>query len=404
MRRRWPVANRNPLPHMKKILIDLTQIPLERTGVGIYAVNYVRQLQTMASELQLYFLILDDDQELLQEAKAVPNAAVIRMNARLFRRFVFRVLLEQCIIPALALAKSIDAVHSLHYSFPLLSFGRFKRIVTVCDMSFFLFPELHVPAKRIFFQFFIKRLQTVEGLFFISESTAQDFHARFPHCEVPATVIPLGADLQHLQSAPDLTVLEQLRSRFDIDRFILYVGTVEPRKNILGLVKAFEQCADAFADIKLVIAGKLGWDYQDVLQYVSDSRFKDRIVLTGYVNEAEKHALLKSALVFAYVSFYEGFGLPPLEGMAAGTATITSNLSSMPEVAGDGALQVDPNNVEQIADAIKQLLSDPDARARLAERGLVRSGLFTWERMTEKSLDLYRRILVQSGKPVHAIK
>lgn len=378
---------------MKSVLIDLTQLPLERTGVGIYAVNYVKRLQAQAGKLRLHFLVLDDDAELLSSVRAIPYATAIVLKAKLFRRFVFRVLLEQAIMPMLALTRRIDAIHSLHYSFPLLSFGRFKRIVTVCDMSFFLFPELHVPAKRVFFQFFIRRLPKVEGLLFISESTMHDFMRFFPQCEAQRCVIPLGADLVRLQAPADPRVIEALRRRFDIDRFILYVGTIEPRKNILGLVKAFERCAASRPDIKLVIAGKLGWDYDSLLQYINASALRDRIVLTGYVNETEKHALLKSALLFTYVSFYEGFGLPVLEGMAAGVPTITSNISSMPEVAGDGALQVDPNNVDQIAAAMQSLLDDPQARESLVERGYTQSRQFTWENTTAISLDFYGRML-----------
>lgn len=378
---------------MKKVLIDLSQIPLVRTGVGIFAVNYVRRLRSLAGEQHLHFLVLDDDAELLRDAQAVPNATVITLSAKLFRRFAFRVLLEQVLIPAIAIGKGISAVHSLHYSFPLLTFGKFKRIVTVCDMSFFLFPELHVPVKRLFFQYFIRRLPKVEGLLFISESTMRDFHRYFPQRSAAEAAVPLGADLAHLQQQADPQLVDTLRQRFGIERFVLYIGTIEPRKNILGLVKAFERCAPTHPDVKLVIAGKLGWDYEGVLQYVEASPVRERIVLAGYINEAEKHALLKCAQVFAYVSFYEGFGLPVLEGMAAGAATITSNISSMPEVAGDGALQVDPNNVGQISDAMQLLLNDDVARQQLVERGLARSRLFTWESMTVSSLEFYRRVL-----------
>lgn len=378
---------------MKSVLIDLTQLPLERTGVGIYAVNYVRRLQQQAGQLRLHFLVLDDDLELLREVQAIPDASAIVLKASLFRRFLLRVLLEQVIIPAMVLARGIDATHSLHYSFPLLSFGRFKRIVTVCDMSFFLFPELHVQAKRVFFQFFIRRLPKVDGLLFISESTMNDFMRFFPNCEAQHCVIPLGADLERLRLPADERIIDALRRRFDIDRFILYVGTIEPRKNIMGLVKAFERCAPAHPGLKLVIAGKLGWDYDSLLQYINASAVRDRIVLTGYINEAEKHALLKSALLFAYVSFYEGFGLPVLEGMAAGVPTITSNISSMPEVAGNGAVQVDPNDQEQIVQAMQSLLDDPEARRQLVARGHVQSRAFTWENMTAISLDFYRGML-----------
>ena len=208
-------------------------------------------------------------------------------------------------------------------------------------------------------------------------------------------MIPLGANLVRLQAPADSSVVDDLRRRFDIDRFILYVGTIEPRKNILGLVKAFERCAASRPDIKLVIAGKLGWAYGSLLQYIDASALRNRIVLTGYVNETEKHALLKSALLFTYVSFYEGFGLPVLEGMAAGVPTITSNISSMPEVAGVGALQVDPHNIDHIAGAMQSLLDNPEARTSLQERGHVQSRFFTWENMTSISLDFYHRVLGQ---------
>ncbi|NEX64483.1 glycosyltransferase family 4 protein [Noviherbaspirillum galbum] len=378
---------------MRRILLDLTQLPLERTGVGIYAVNYVHCLQSLAEHGEMHFLVLDDDKELLASARAVPGASVIALNARLFRRFAFRVLLEQVLIPMIAISRRMDAVHSLHYSFPLLSFGRFRRIVTVCDMSFFLFPELHVPVKRVFFQFFIRRLARADGLLFISESTQRDFEARFPRPGPRKAVIHLGADLRRLAQAPDPAVLDALRRKFDLDDYVLYVGTVEPRKNLIGLIQAFEQVAERHPGLKLVIAGKLGWDYDDVLDAAKRSPVRDRIVMTGYLSETEKHALIKAARLFVYVSFYEGFGLPVLEGMAAGVATITSNLSSMPEVAGDAAPTVDPREPAQIAAAMERLLSDDGERQDVASRGLAQSRRFTWENLTHRSLGFYRQVI-----------
>lgn len=378
---------------MKNILIDLTQIPLERTGVGIYAVNYVTRLRELGGKFRLHFLVLSDDAELLRLARAVPDSVVITLPSTVFRHFISRVLLEQIGIPAIAMARKIDVVHSLHYSFPLLSFGRFKRVVTVCDMSFLLFPELHILIKRIFFGFFIRRLPRIEGLLFISASTMNDFGKYFPACKAASAVVPLGTNLEHWRREPDAQLVASLKRRFDIDRYVLYVGALEPRKNILGLVKAFERCADLDPALKLVIAGKLGWNYDDLLRYVQESALRERIVLTGYINEAEKHALLKSAQLFAYVSLYEGFGLPVLEGMAAGVPTVTSNISSMPEVAGQGALQIDPQDVGQIVEALKNLIVDADARRQLLERGLEQSQAFTWENMARGWLDFYQRVL-----------
>jgi glycosyltransferase involved in cell wall biosynthesis len=378
---------------MNRILLDLTQLPLERTGVGIYAVHYVHCLQALAEHGEMHFLVLDDDRELIESTRAVPGASVTVLNARIFRRFVFRVLLEQVLIPLLAILRGIDAVHSLHYSFPLVSFGRFRRIVTVCDMSFFLFPELHVPVKRVFFQFFIRQLVKADGLLFISESTQRDFEARFPATGPQKSVIHLGADLARLASDPDPAVFQALRDKFQLQDYVLYVGTIEPRKNLVGLIQAFERIASRHPQLQLVIAGKLGWDYDDVLEQARTSPFHESIVLTGYINEAQKHALIKGARLFVYVSFYEGFGLPVLEGMAAGVATITSNISSMPEVAGDAAPVVNPRDVSQIAAAMERLLSDDAERQRVAQAGLVQSRRFTWQNLTHKSLSFYRRVL-----------
>ena len=204
----------------------------------------------------------------------------------------------------------------------------------------------------------------------------------------------LGVGFELAAPADDAT-LADLRARFALDKYILYVGTIEPRKNLLGLMQAFERCAVAHPGVKLVIAGKLGWDYQKVLDYAQASSFSDRIVFTGYIDEAQKRALLKAATVFAYVSFYEGFGLPVLEGMASGVPTITSSISSMPEVAGDGALLVDPNDTGQIADAIATLLDSEASRDTLVRRGLAQSRAFTWDSMTARSLAFYRQVVSQ---------
>jgi glycosyltransferase involved in cell wall biosynthesis len=208
-------------------------------------------------------------------------------------------------------------------------------------------------------------------------------------------VAPLGVDLARLANAPDEAVAANLRRRLGTGRFILYVGTIEPRKNIIGLVRAFERIAGKYPDLKLVIAGKRGWGYDTLNECIAASPLRDRIVLPGYIDDAEKHALFKSATLFTYLSFYEGFGLPVLEGMAAGVATITSNTSSLPEVAGDGALQVDPNDVGEIAAAITMLLDNARSRAQLVQHGVQQARIFTWKSMAARSLDFYQQLLAE---------
>jgi glycosyltransferase involved in cell wall biosynthesis len=179
------------------------------------------------------------------------------------------------------------------------------------------------------------------------------------------------------------------------DKFILYLGTIEPRKNISGLISAFEQIADKpeLKDYELVIVGAGGWKNSEVYRAVKNSKYKNRIKLIGYIENSEKIYYYNLCTIFCYPSFYEGFGLPVLEAMACGAPVITSNLSSLPEVAGDAALLIDPAEENSISRAIITLASDEKLRELYSSRGVERAKMFSWQKSAVEYLEIFKSVM-----------
>jgi len=180
------------------------------------------------------------------------------------------------------------------------------------------------------------------------------------------------------------------------DKYILYLGTIEPRKNIIGLIKAFELFKTKYlitdADYKLVIAGAKGWLYQDVFRAYMNSRQKSDIVFLGFVDNSDKVGIYKNSDLFVYPTFFEGFGFPPLEAMAGSVPTITSSASSLSEAVGGGALTVDPYNIEELAWSINELLANKQLRNKMKERGCEQIKKFSWEKCAQETLEILTSI------------
>jgi glycosyltransferase involved in cell wall biosynthesis len=235
-------------------------------------------------------------------------------------------------------------------------------------------------------------LRRVEGVVFVSESTRKDAEALVANAGQVRMVTPHGVAGEGFLRPSEERVKEALM-KLDVHApYLLFVGTVEPRKNLPLLVEAFDSIAEEFADLSLVIAGKMGWHSEGFERALSAARFKDRIRLLGYVTEEQKQILLAGAAVVVYPSLYEGFGLPVLEAMALGVPVVTSNASSLPEVAGDAALLVDPASAAEIAEAIRRVLTDGELAARLVEAGPERARQFRWSGTAEKTYAAYRAV------------
>ncbi len=207
------------------------------------------------------------------------------------------------------------------------------------------------------------------------------------------TVIPLAAGKQFhpLTESEVKPVLERLGFKFP---YILYIGSLEPRKNLLRLLEAYNQLLDWSSHWHLVIVGARNiWKSEPLEKFVGEHNLQSHIHFPGYIPDDELPALYNGADLFVFPSLYEGFGLPVLESMACGTPVVTSNTSSLPEVAGDAALLVDPYNVEEIAGAMQLILSDVEFAIDLRSRGLERAKKFTWEKTASQTIAVYEQLL-----------
>lgn len=289
---------------------------------------------------------------------------------------------------------SVDIFHSPHFVLPPQKFG--KSILTVYDLGYFKRPDLRVnqsPSKHDN-QLLLKSLKRVDLIFAISQSTKYDLLEIFNLPENKVKVVYLGVDL-NLFHRVNKDVQEKVMGKYGIkEKYILYViGNIGPRKNILGMVKAFRLFQNQIGfGYKLVLVGKLKGCRELVGKEVERYKIEDKVIFTDTVPDEDLPALMSGARLFVYPSFYEGFGLPVLEAMACGAAVITSNVSSLPEVVGDAGILIDPSSEEEIAEAMLKLASNEELCHVLSDKAQERAKLFTWQKTAEETLKAYDQL------------
>jgi len=257
---------------------------------------------------------------------------------------------------------------------------------TLHDMTSLLMPELHPRANLRADAAFAGLLRRADGIIAVSASTRDDAVRALGIPESRFTVIHSG--IAEAFFAPPAAAIEEVRRRYRLERpFVLFIGTVEPRKNLDGLLDAWAALPPPIrGEFDLVLAGPIGWASPATLARVRGTRY------LGYVPEPDLAPLTAAAAVFAYPSLYEGFGFPVAQAMAAGVPVVTSNVSSLPEVAGEAALLVDPRSLQELRDALERLLTSPSLRADLSARGLERAQRFRWERCAAESWEFFRKL------------
>jgi glycosyltransferase involved in cell wall biosynthesis len=264
-----------------------------------------------------------------------------------------------------------------------------KCVVTIHDLGYLAFPDAHPWRDRQYLHWSTGWSARRATLVLADSSATRDDLVR--HYQIdPAKirVIHLGRD-PRLAPVSDPNRVAAVRQRYDLaDRYLLHVGTVQPRKNLKRLIAAFASVAGhpGLADTQLVLTGKLGWLYGDLLPEVARHGLAGRVRFTGYVADEDLAPLLSGATAFVFPSLYEGFGFPVLEAQSCGVPVMTSNNSSLPEIAGDAALFVDPLDVDEIAAAIVRLASEPDLRSELSRKGLENAQRFSWEKCATETL------------------
>ncbi len=374
---------------MTKILIDATGITRQKAGVGVYAKNLLNNLTKSSADVEFYILAQNDDPEM--DFGARNRVKMLWVPARLFRLFPLRFLMEQVYLPWVLWTRGIDVVHSLHYAFPLCPVGA-RRVVTLHDMTFFTMAEVHEKVKVIYFRFFMRAaVRFADAIIFISQSVQRDCVELLGNPAGIQMVIPHGKD-ELLKPSSEETGWS--RGKFGIpSRFVLYVGTLEPRKNLERLLTAFVEIAAQDKTMALVLAGKMGWMMDSLGGVIDRLGLKSQVIFTGFISDPEKADLLSSCAVFVYPSLYEGFGLPVLEALACGAPTITSNISSLPEVAGDAAILINPLEIAELATAIKSVLSNAVLSDDLRSRGPAQANKFSWPRAAAMTAEAYRSVI-----------
>jgi glycosyltransferase involved in cell wall biosynthesis len=379
-----------------KIAFDARPLVKYKTGIGKYTENLLRHICDISSDSEL--LLFSNKEISFNKEKNVEYA----IRKRLFGKYNSS-LWFQLSLPFYLNSRSDNKIDLFHGTMAMLPLAAtVPMVITIYDLVLEKFPETMywknwLSLKTLMRASARKALKIIA----ISENTKKDIMDCFGIEDEKIRVIYLGVDRQ-FSPQPDPNEAGVL-SKYNLPSgYILSVGTLEPRKNILRLINAYKMVASSGEPVpKLVIVGGHGWRNEDLGKLVRESGLADRVVLVGYVPDEDLPTLYRNATVFVYPSLYEGFGLPPLEAMACGTPVITSNLSSIPEVVGDAGIVIDPYNTTEIARAIASVLNNEELRESLRTSGLVRSRLFNWDKTALETLKLYQEVIEESKAKRH---
>jgi glycosyltransferase involved in cell wall biosynthesis len=289
-----------------------------------------------------------------------------------------------------------NPVDVLHVQFTAPPFCPCPVVVSIHDLSFEHLPQTFNRRSRTQLRLTVRHsARRAAKILTLSEHTRRDVIETYGVAPDVVSAIPLAAPA-HFGPVTHDKELQRVRHTYGIDGdYVLSVGSIQPRKNLVRLIKAYAALRGARAGNKcpkLVIVGKCAWLYDETLRALEQTGVEDSVVLTGYVPEPDLPALYSGALCFIYPSYFEGFGLPPLEAMKCGAPVIVGNATSLPEVVGEAALKVDPFDVSAIAAAMDQLINNSELRAELRVKGLARAKMFDWNDTAQRTLEVYEQV------------
>ncbi len=268
-------------------------------------------------------------------------------------------------------------------------------VITVHDLTIYKFPKLFPQGQFLNTKLEIPNaLKKAKKIIAVSQSIKQDLKKIFNIPEHKIKVIYNGINKELFQKSPELEI-EKIKNRYSIKKdYILFLGTLEPRKNIETLIEAYELFQkNSTIKYQLVIAGKEGWDAQKIYKKASHSSYKNEIIFTGYINPENLNALFSEAKVFVFPSLHEGFGMPVIEAMAKKIPVITSNIESLPEITAGSAILINPNKKEEISEALEIVLNNKELKIKLIEQGIKKAKEFCWEKCAKETLEVYKEVI-----------
>jgi glycosyltransferase involved in cell wall biosynthesis len=365
-----------------RIGIDARLVHYHQAGIGQYILRLTDALASLDRENEYYLFQSRKDRTRLVRAPNFHRRILFTPSHHRFERLA---------MSAEMLPHGLDVFHSPDFIPPRKMLA--PNVITVHDLAFLLYPRFLTSDAARYYGQIDHASRSAAHIIAVSQSTKRDITRLLGVPDDRVSVIYEAANTSAQQIDPAVAQ-RHVQDKYGIgERFILFVSTVEPRKNLPTLLAAYSKLLDAYkTSAQLVIAGHKGWLTEEVDQAVSRYKLADRVCFLGTVPNEELAYLYNAARVFALPSLYEGFGLPPLEAMASGTPVIVSNVSSLPEVVGDAGLLIDPNDVEAWAVALHRVLTEDALHDEMAAKGLKRAQHFSWERAARETLGVYRKV------------
>lgn len=372
---------------MLRFGIDARLTYYRQGGIAQYTYHLIREFAALDTENQ--YLILHSRKD-RRNLAAAPNQKRVACWTPAHHRF------ERSALSIELAPHHLDLLHSPDFIPP--RFGRYRKVITIHDLAFLLYPDILTPDSRRYYADQIRDAAArADHIIAVSEATRNDVINMLDAPPEKVTTIPEAADARYRPLPP--AEIERVKKAHHLPQdYLLFVGTYEPRKNLGGLLRAYDQLRAELRDAPpLVIAGHRGWLYDQLFRLIEQLDLTQRITWLENPPDADLPALYNGARLFCLPSFYEGFGLPALEAMACGTPVVASERGSLPEVVGDAALLVNPDDPANIAAGLHRVLTDADLPAQLRQRGLARARLFTWRETARQTLAVYHTVVNASS-------
>lgn len=358
---------------MIKVGIDIQSTVGEKTGIGYYTQNLIKGYNSLDRIEPRYY----------------KNSAAGTLST--FDRIKW----ESFSLPKYAAKDKVDILHIPGFAGPV-SRGKYKRVTTVHDLIGMVYPQNLAPVSRFYWQRWLPAcVKKSDFIIADSENTRKDI-IRLTNIKPERIRVIYLAPAPKFKPIDKSESLKAILKNYGINKkYILNVGTIEPRKNISNLIAAFGRYLKAPGrdDLTLVIAGKKGWDYQNCYNKAIELNLKEKVIFCDYVSDEDLVVLYNFAEVFVYPSFYEGFGLPVLEAMSCGAPVICSNASSLPEIAGDAALFIDPDSIDSIKGALINVLDNKETKTSLSKKSIGQSKKFSWGKTAAETIAVYKKVL-----------
>lgn len=364
------------------------------TGIGWCEVGQTQTVARLFPENNYeYSFFTSGKNERTEKARSFAKNN-ITLNYSDFSGYLYRAVSTFLPVPySFFFGKNSDITHFFNYIVPPFVHG--KKVVTVHDMVYKAFPETVRGRTRFMLETGLKKsMKRADIIVTDSEFSKREIIKYFPEYTEKIRVVPCGVDRKRFRPCENPETIAKVKKSLEIEGdYFLYVGTIEPRKNLVRLIRAYKVFARHVQNPpKLVLAGAKGWLCDDIYALVKKLDIEKKVIFTKYVPSEDMTPLICGATAFVFPSLYEGFGMPPLEAMSCGVPVLTSGEASLPEVTGDCAVICDAYSVRDIAKGLYRLYKSPDLRKDLSRRGLERAETFTWEKSAEKLHAIYREL------------